>query len=115
MRLLEFLYHLSGAIMLLCSFVNIGMTFYLGRTKMKEVDQLVLGHTIAHDSIFYQLLRFPQYGGAFSSFWLARRTKLLYLRDHFDPNFQRPFIITFYILATGGISMVLLIILDQFS
>ena len=90
------------------------MTFYLGRTKMKEIDRLVYGYEIPSDSIFFQLLRLPQYGGAFTWHWAAKRSSLLHIRDNFDKKFQRPFIITFYLFITGFIAMILGVILDKF-
>ncbi|NOX43616.1 MAG: hypothetical protein GXP19_07780 [Gammaproteobacteria bacterium] len=111
--ILEILSHILATISFLCGFVGIGMTFYLGRSKMKEIDQLVYGYKIPSDSIFFQLLRMPRYGGAFASRWGAKRAHLLHIRDQFDKKFQRPFIITHYLFIIGGISLVLLIILDK--
>jgi len=99
---------------LICGFTAIGMSFYLGRSKVKEIDRLVHGHEITSDSIFYLILRLPAYGGAFAWRWGAKRSKLLHIRDHFDKKFQRPFIITFYLFTIGSISMILLIIWDKF-
>jgi len=97
----------------LCGVIAIGMTFYLGKSKGKEVDQLVYGYEIPSDSIFHKILRLPNYGGAFSSRWFAKRAHLLYIRDHFDKKFQRPFIITHYLFMIGGISIIVLFILDE--
>ncbi len=115
MRLFETLDLVLGVVMMLCGFAGIGITFYLGRTKMKEIDPLVLGYKISHDSIFYQLLRMSRYGGAFSSPWLAKRIQLTHIRDHFDKDFQRPFIIAHRLLMIAGVYIFLIIILDQFS
>jgi len=80
---------------------------------MKEIDQLVYGYEIPSDSIFFQLLRMPRYGGAFACRWCAKRSHLLYIRDHFDKKFQRPFIVTYYLSIIGGTSIFLLYILDK--
>ena len=103
-----------AAIFLISIFTALGMSFYLGRNKIKEIDRLVHGHEITSDSIFYLILRLPAYGGAFAWRWGAKRSKLLHIRDHFDKKFQRPFIITFYLFTIGSISMILLIIWDKF-
>lgn len=81
---------------------------------MKEVDRIVYGYEIPSDSIFFQLLRIPQYGGAFAWRWSAKRSSLLHIRDHFDKSFQRPFIITFHLLWIGTMGMILGVILDKF-
>ena len=91
-----------------------GMMFYLGRSKIKEVDRLVYGFEIPSDSIFFQGQRLIDYGCAFAWRWGAKRTHLLHIRDHFDKKFQRPFIITFHLLWIGTISMILLYIFDNF-
>ena len=113
MSLNQWIYFSILILILICAFVGIGMTFYLGRNKMKKIDQLVYGSEIPYDSIFYQLLRLPRYGGAFASRWGARRAHLLSIRDQFDKKFQRPFIVTYYLLMVGGISMVWLFRLDN--
>ncbi len=113
MSLNQLIYFSIWIFIAICGFMAIGMTFYLGRSKGKEIDRLVYGHEISSDSIFYKILRLPNYGGAFASRWLAKRTHLLHIRDQFDKKFQRPFIITHYLFMVGGISMVLLFILDK--
>lgn len=93
--------------------VGIGMTFYLGRRKVKEIDRLVYGFEIPSDSIFFQVMRIPHYGGAFAWRWGAKRVHLFHIRDQFDKQFQRPFIITFHLYWTGTMGMILLYILDK--
>lgn len=111
---LEIISHILFVVAMLSNFSYILMTFYLGKIKIKKIDRLVYGCEIASDSIFFQLIRLPKYGGAFSSHWVAKRSHLLEIRDHFDKKFQRPFIIAHHLLLTGGISMVLLFLLDKF-
>ena len=89
------------------------MIFYLGREKVKKIDLLVYGYEIPHDSIFYKIQRVPTYGGAFAWYWGAKRSKLLKIRDHFDKQFQKPFIITFWLMMIGLVSMVLGIAFDH--
>ena len=102
MSLNQWIYFSILTLILICIFVGIGMTFYLGWSKMKEIDQLVYGYEIPSDSIFFQLLRMSRYGGAFASRWIAKRAHLLHIRDQFDKKFQRPFIIAHYLLMIGG-------------
>ena len=99
---------------LLSIYVFIGMAFYLGRRQMKEIDRLVYGFEIPSDNIFFQGQRLTSYGGAFAWRWFAKRSHLLHIRDHFDKKFQRPFIITFYLLWIGTISMIVGATLDKF-
>ncbi len=103
-----------GAMSFLCIFAAIGMTFYLGRTKMKEIDKLVYGFEIPSDSIFFMMQRMSHYVGPFVCRWCAKRSGSLYIRDHFDKKFQRPFIITHYLFVIGGSLMILAVVLDKF-
>ncbi len=114
MQILQTIVSILAATFILCGIADICMTFYLGRYKMKEIDQLVYGYEIPSDSIFFQLLRIPQYGGAFACRWCAKRSSLLHIRDRFDKKFQRPFIITFYLSIVGVVSMVFGIVLSKF-
>jgi len=113
MSLNQWIYFSILILILICGFVAIGMTFYLGISKGKEIDRLVYGYEIPSDSIFYKILRLPNYGGAFSSRWFAKRAHLLQIRDHFDKKFQRPFIITHYLFMIGGIAILALYTLDK--
>ncbi len=103
-----------GVVFFASAFAAIGMTFYLGRSKVKEIDRLVYGYEITSDSIFYLILRLPPYGGAFAWRWGAKRSHLLHIRDKFDKQFQRPFIITFYLYTIGSVFLILFVIWDKF-
>lgn len=96
-----------------CIFAAMCMVFYLGRNKVKSIDRLVYGFEIPSDSIFFQWQRVPHYGGAFASRWFAKRVGLLHIRDHFDKQFQRPFVITEYLLLIGGSLGILAVVLDK--
>ena len=111
MHLLEWIFGLIG---LLCPLIGIGVAFYLGKNKIKDIDRLVYGFEIADDSIFFYGLRLMNYGGAFAWRLGAKRSKLIYLREKFDKKFQRPFIIYFYLMVSGGFSAILLFILSKF-
>jgi len=92
------------------------MTIYLGKHRIKSIDKVVLGYEIPNeaDSIFYKGIRLMNYSGAFAWHFGAKRSKLLYLRDKFDTQFQRPFKIFFRLVVSGGFGMVVLYILDEF-
>ena len=89
------------------------MVFYLGIKKVKNIDMLVYGFEIPHDNIFYKMQRIPAYCGAFAWYWGAKRSKLVKIRDQFDKQFQKPFIITFWLLMIGFVSMILGITIDH--
>ena len=74
-----------------CGFVFIGLLFYIGKTRIKEIDKAVLGYEVPHDSIFYLIIRVPNYAGGFMWKWSARRTGLEGKIEHFDARFRWPF------------------------
>ena len=80
---------------------------------MKEVDRAVLGYELPTD-IISLALRIPNYAGGFAWRFSARRTKLAGKIEHFDRKFQRPFIITFWLMIVGGSLMILSILIDKF-
>ena len=50
--ILAFLFVLFGAI-------GLGLLFYIGKTRIKEIDKAVLGYEFPHDSIFVLIIRVP--------------------------------------------------------
>ena len=113
MTLNQLIYACIWLFIFLCGVVAIGMTFYLGRSKVKFIDRLAYGYEIEDDSIFFKIMRIPHYGGAFAWYFYARRCHLLEIREHFDKKFQLPFIITFYVGWTGAIGIAVLYVLDK--
>ena len=113
MALNELIFTCVWLAIFLCGFAAIAMTFYLGRSKIKEIDRLVYGQEIPSDGISFQIMRLPKYGGAFASHWIAKRCHLLHIRNHFDKKFERPFIITHHLFMIGFIVMILLFVLDK--
>ncbi len=97
---------------LICAFVSIFMTLYLGRTKIKEIDRVVFGYEVPINNFLYLGTRMMNYGGGFAWRWSAKRSGILPIRDHFDKKFQRPFIINFW-LVFAGIFFIALAILWQ--
>ena len=113
MEWLEVFYWTLAVLACVASFVAIGLTFYLGRNKIKEIDRLVYGYEIPGDSIFFQGQRMMNYGGAFTWRWSAKRAHLLHIRNHFDKKFELPFIITFCLFLTTGLLTIVLFVLDE--
>lgn len=101
-------------IFLVCAFLGIGLTFYLGRHHVREIDRIVYGFDIPSDSIFFKIQRVPTYGGAFAWRWGAKRSGLEKIRDKFDKKFQIPFIITFWLFVIGAFSMIAGVIVSKF-
>ena len=93
--------------------ITFGMIFYLGRTKMKEVDRLIYGFETQGESFSLQAQRMMDYGAVFTWRWHAKRAERLYVYDHFDKKFKRPFIVTYYLFWVTAILMVILYILDE--
>lgn len=65
--------------------------FFIGKTRIKKIDKVVYGFEFPHDNLFAQLIRVPNYGGAFLWAWSAKRSGLNGKIEHFDKNFQWPF------------------------
>ena len=86
------------------SFLFIGLLFYIGKTRIKEIDKVVLGYEFPHDSIFALIIRVPNYAGGFMWKWSARRSGLEGKIEHFDARFRWPFIAVM-VLAIAGITL----------
>lgn len=116
MNLNQIIYIVLVLTIVVCGFIFIGLVFYIGRKKIKEIDRIVLGKEVPKDSdsIFYKGMRLMNYGGAFAWRLGAKRSKLLHLRDHFDKNFQLPFKLFFLLGIVGACLIVLLFLLDKF-
>ncbi len=77
---------------MLCGLIFIGLLFYIGKTRIKEIDKAILGYEFPHDSIFALIIRVPNYAGGFIWKWSAKRTGLTGKIKHFDTRFKWPFI-----------------------
>lgn len=91
MKIIDLIFLILGFTGLLSSFTAIGLMFFIGKTRIKEIDKVVYGYEFPHDSIFAQLIRVPGYGGAFLWKWSAKRSGLNGKIEHFDKQFQWPF------------------------
>lgn len=114
MNVIQILDWLLPIVFMLCAFAGLRMVFYLGRCRVKNIDRVVYGFEIPHDSIFFKIQRIPTYGGAFAWRWGAKRGGLEKIRDEFDKKFKMPFIVTFWLFVVGVISMVLGIVISNF-
>ena len=88
-------------------FLFIGLLFYIGKTRIKEIDKAVLGYEFPHDSIFALGLRVPNYAGGFMWKWSARRSHLEGKIEHFDARFRWPFIAAMIMILIGLSSFIL--------
>ncbi len=77
------------------AFLMIVLIFYIGRTRIKEIDKMVYGFEFPNDSIFALGLRVPNDGGAFLWKWSEKRSGLEGKIEHFDKRFRWPFIAVF--------------------
>lgn len=94
----------------LCGLIFIGLMFYIGKTRIKEIDKVVLGYEFPHDSIFALLIRVPNYAAGFLWKWSTKRTGLTGKIEHFDIQFRWPFIavmvlaiLMFILIVVGSI------------
>lgn len=111
MSIVEIIFMLVVPLGVLSGFIVIGLLFYIGKTRIKEIDRAVLGYEFPHDSIFALIIRVPNYAGGFMWKWSARRTGLEGKIEHFDQKFQWPFkaamILTIFGIACFGIGIAL--------
>ncbi len=96
-----------GFLVVIAGFLMIGLLFYIGRTRIKEIDKVVYGFEFPNDSIFALGLRVPNYGGAFLWKWSAKRSGLEGKIEHFDKRFRWPFIAVFLLMIFGVLMMIL--------
>lgn len=92
MPVVNIIFIIVGLLAVMSSFIVIGLLFYIGKTRVKEIDRAVLGYEFPHDSIFALIIRVPNYAGGFMWKWSARRSGLEGKIEHFDKQFRWPFI-----------------------
>ena len=114
MSLNQFIFVTLMVLGLLAVFLMIGLMFYIGRTRIKEIDKVVYGYEFPHDSIFALGLRVPNYGSAFLWKWSAKRSGLEGKIEHFDRRFRWPFIAVFLLMIFGITTMILALLFDQY-
>lgn len=114
MNFLQLLGWVFAVNFLICAFAGIAMTYYIGRRHIKEVDRVALGCEIKGDSIFYQMLRIPNYTLAFIWPLYAKRGGLQEICNRFDKKFKRPFVIHLWLAVVSVGSLVIGILLDKY-
>ncbi len=110
----KFIFFILLLIILLSGFSAIGLLFYIGKTRIKDIDKAVLGYEFPHDSVFALGLRVPNYAGGFMWKWSARRGHLEGKIEHFDSQFRRPFIAFMVLEITAIVSLIAAILMDKF-
>jgi len=98
----------------IAAFLMIGLMFYIGRTRIKEIDKVVYGYEFPHDSIFALGLRVPNYGSAFLWKWSAKRSGLEGKIEHFDKRFRWPFIAAFLLMVFGCLMLIAAVLFDSY-
>jgi hypothetical protein len=97
------------------AFSMIGLAFYAGRARVKEIDKIAHGFEIPHDSIFFLVMRVPTYGFAFLWGWYAKRMGLDGKIDHFDRHFRWPFIAAAVCGLFGILMMIIMALFDSYA
>lgn len=110
----EFIFYILLIVILISGFSLIGLLFYIGKTRIKEIDKAILGYEFPHDSIFALLVRVPNYSGGFMWKWFARLTGLEGKIEHFDSRFRWPFIASLVLGIVGVILIVIATILMKY-
>jgi hypothetical protein len=95
-------------------FLMIALAYYAGRTRIKEIDKIAHGFEIPHDSIFFLVMRVPNYGGALLWKWYAKRIGLAGKIEHFDRGFRWPFITAFLMVPSMFFFITLTMLFDKY-
>jgi len=82
------------------SFVFYGL--YLRKTVLHEVELMFRGYDIMSSQVYFSLLACIQYGGAFTSRFLAKRSKMLEARERVPVYIQKKFIFAFWLFFISG-------------
>jgi len=76
---------------------------YLRKKWLHEVEILFRGYDLMSTFLYFSILACVQYGGAFTSHFLAKRTKMLKAREVVPENIQIHFIISFWLLMVSTV------------
>jgi len=90
------------------------LMYYIGCTRIKEIDRVIYGFEFPNDSIFALGLRVPNYGSAFLWKWSAKGSGLAGKIEHFDRRFRWPFIAVFLLMVLGVFMMILAVLIDKY-
>ncbi|MBL1261928.1 MAG: hypothetical protein COB33_015575 [Thiotrichaceae bacterium] len=95
-------------------FISLALMFYIGRTRVKEIDKVVYGYEFPHDSIFALMIRVPNYASGFLWKWSARRSGLEDKIEHFDKRFRWPFIAAFLLAIFGMVCLIIALLFEKY-
>lgn len=114
MTLLEIASFVFAGLFLVSVASSIALMFYIGKTRIKEIDKAVFGYEYPNDSIFSLMIRVPNYASAFLWEWSAKRTGLKGKIEHFDKEFRWPFIASFVLVFFGLFCAFIGILFDKY-
>ena len=98
---------------LLATIISVGLMFYIGKTRIKQIDKVVYGYEFPHDSIFALMIRVPNYASGFMWKWSAKRSGLEGKIEQFDNKFKKPFILSFVLVFFGVACFVAAILMEK--
>jgi len=75
---------------------------YLRKRWLPEVEILFRGYDLMSTHIYFSNLACIQYGGAFTSQFLAKRSKMLKAREVVPVEIQKHFIFSFWLFMGSG-------------
>ena len=75
---------------------------YLRKKWLPQVEKIFRGYDLMSDHLFFAILACIQYGGAFTSTFLAKRSKMTDAREKVPPEMQRKFIFSFWIFTISS-------------
>ena len=93
----ELLFLTLALLFVITTFLTIALLFYIGRTRIKEIDKVVYGFEMSNDSIFFLVFRVPNYSLVFLWKMYAKRSGLEGKIEHFDRRFRWPFITVLFL------------------
>jgi len=94
--------------------ISIVLMLYIARTRIREMDKLVHGFEIPNDSIFFIVLRVPNYSLAFMWKLYAKRGGFEGKIEHLDKHFRWPFIAAFLLALLSLVFLMLGILFDNY-
>ncbi len=103
-----------AGLFIISGFIAIGLIFYIGRTRIKQIDRLVYGCEFSNDSIFSLMLRVPNYASAFIWKWSAKKNSLDEIVCQFDAKFKWPFVASFILSLVSLFFLIIGILFDKY-
>lgn len=101
MNLIDYII-LFGMFLSFIALINIA---YLKHTKLKEAEILFRGNEIMTTNYFTAGIACLQYGGAFVSRWMAKRSHMLEAREKIPQHIKKYFVFHFWLVLVASILM----------